>query len=287
MVPKDIETILRIAGADLGADPDEMIGLLAGEDESVPPLEELQRIEAQLWPHFNAWSPTLGGSSQHAQLVASTWVAQTYRQAHAAFLLREAELPESALANARCAVEHGVYLSLLAAVDSVDDVLDPLELEHAHHTRVVFPTEEGMPEFLPLLMKALTSVAGSRDPDVAKFEKVCRRLVTGDVVYRHYRMLSNVIHPGFGSASPFFLSAFAAGDFEDAVPVMEPAPLGLGDRVGLWLALGACGWAGWSADRLFGTEYFGPLLDATVRALGFIPLIISPPNEAGIGSLAP
>ena len=83
-------------------------------------------------------------------------------------------------------------------------------------------------------------------------------------------MLSSEVHPGFGSASLYFLAATArelAGD--DELP-KGPANFGVSDA--LLLAIDSCVWAGWSIDKLFAIEHFGPVIAPIADRLDLVPL---------------
>ena len=274
-----VEELIRLAASELEFDGDVAIGAFRDADASLPELIYLKEVESQLWKHFSAATPTLGERFPHAQRIAWAWVAVAHRQAHAAFLLSDKGFPDATCANARAAVEHGVYLSLLAAVESVDSVLDPLEAKYLHNAeRVLAGVEEELPEFLARMVEDIAGpLATSRDRNIEVFERVCDRLETGNEVYRHYRKLSSDVHAGFGSAAPFFLAAF--GDRDPSKPILSNEPVAVHTQASLWLALGGCAWAGWSADRLFEAEYFGPLLDSTVRDMDFLPLVLKPAPE--------
>ena len=275
-----LEDLIRRIGNEVGPDPELAIDALRSEEASLPTLAELEGVESRLWTHFSGLAPTLGTDFRHAQIVAWAWVSVAYRQAHAAFILYKQGFPDAACANARAAMEHGVYLSLLAAVGSVDSVLDPLEGAYLRNTEKIFGgMDEKMPELLSFILTDLAGlITSSRDPEVTVFQRVCERLDTGDEVYRYFRMLSNCVHAGFGSAEPFMLSAVAGRDPSE--PVLSNEPTDIHTRATLWLALGGCAWAGWSADRLFAREYFGPLLDSTVRSMGFMPLLLKSATDS-------
>ncbi len=176
----DVENLIRLVGSEVGLDPELAIDARPSEEASPPTLANLDRVESRLWTHFSGSAPTLGGDFPHAQLVACAWVSAAYRQAHAAFILCKQGFPDAVCANARVAVDHGVYLSLLAAVDSVDSVLDPLEGAYFRNAETIFGgMDEEVPEFLSFI---LTDLAGSTtlssDTKVTVFQQVCERLKT-------------------------------------------------------------------------------------------------------------
>lgn len=271
-----IEELLRRLGelTDFGIDPELAIRHLHEQEWPIPALDELEAFEDQLWRCFLATSPTLTENRPHAQLIAWAWVARTYRHAHMAFLLMQLGFADGAAVHARAAVEHGVYASLLSAVGNDDIVLDALHhafLEGAKRLVVKGDLEGDAPELVLRMLQALTGDEIGADTRWATtFEQVCDRLQTGDRVYLHYRMLSDLVHAGFGSAGAFLLAGAAAGSVER--PALLHEPLVPYIRTVLWLAVGACAWAGWSADRIFGTTHFKHTLDPTAREFGFRPL---------------
>jgi hypothetical protein len=266
-----LEHVLRRAGTEMGFDAGSLVAAVRNEQESRPTEDELFQIESQLWDHFLSASLAPVGEFQHAQLVAWSWIAQAYRQAHSAFVLYQQGFPDSSFANARCAIEHGVYLSLLSGVESVDSVLGPLEhsyLQNAKRAVPIVPEEET--ELLTnLIGKVLENVVGPRSKEITILEQVCNRLDTGKAVYAQYRSMSNLVHTGFGIAAPYAIASF---EHDADSPSLSHEVQFLGYRIGLLMAIGGCAWAGWSADRLFDVEYFGPLLDSIARNLGFQPL---------------
>ncbi len=201
---------------------------------------------------------------------------------HSAFVLYQEGLPDTAVANARCAVEHGVYLSLLAGVDSAESIVDPLMrkfLSQITKISEMVPDEQSdiMGELVEKLTIQIPERSNPSGPSVTVFEQVCNRLVTGDIVYLQFRLLSDLIHTGMGIAGPYVIAAAA-----------NPGPTGLnlrhspeflGARRAIWMAIGGCAWAGWSIDQLFGTDYFGALLETTVRDLHFKPLVLVAPSS--------
>jgi hypothetical protein len=105
-----------------------------------------------------------------------------------------------------------------------------------------------------------------------KVEQVCNRLNNGSRLYLEYRGLSERIHPGI-------LSMLFPTVFDHPSPV-DPGSRNTDDislvallaRHPFWLAIGACAWAGWAADRLFATDHFGPLLAEFAAEAGFAPI---------------
>jgi hypothetical protein len=113
-----------------------------------------------------------------------------------------------------------------------------------------------------------------------KIEQVCERLHTGGRIYQiEYRNLSERMHPGLTSA--IYPAIF--DDPEAADPALtrltKANAASCFIRRSLWLAIGACMWAGWAADNLFGTDHFGPLFATFPDDLGFVPIFAEEKSE--------
>lgn len=183
--------------------------------------------------------------------------------------------PDSACANARSAFEHAIYVSVLADVPDVDFVLDRLERHYIEVgrelTKGAIPDEDALSLLADILGKweASTSDIDASSAWVPRMRRVCDHLDNGDTIYGHYRGLSTLMHAGFGSASGFMVAAFGAGTPQD--PVLTHEPVVYETNLILWASLGACAWAGWSADKLFGFDHFTSVCDL-LRPQGFEPL---------------
>jgi len=269
--PDAFEEAIRIAAQSLGFDPAPYIAAVRADNASQPSIADLFQIEEALWKQFSAAEPECSGDRPQVQLVAWGWVAQSFRQAHSAFILHRLGFPDSAVANARSAVEHGVLLSLLAGVELAEDVLEALEFQYLRRAKASIPLvpDEAVAE-MDLVDTLLGNLTGQRATGVTAFEQVCGHLESGERVYLHYRGLSNAVHPGFASAGPIMLSAFKS--IEDELPTLSNEPVYIGTEMALTLAIGGCLWAGWSADLLLDNEYFGPSLSQIASELGLKPL---------------
>jgi hypothetical protein len=259
-----------------GQDFDQVLGAMQRDQESFPATEEMYELEARFWEAFQSCRPELGGATPHAQLIAWAWVAQLFRQAHTVFRLVAEGFPDSACANARSAFEHGIYVSVLADSPDVDFVLDRLERRYIEVGRELAKSgtaaeEDALSLLADMLEKwsALTSDMDSSSTWVHRMQRVCDHLVDGDTIYGHYRGLSTQMHCGFGSAEGFMVAAFGAGTPED--PVLTHEPVIYATKLILWGSLGACAWAGWAADKLFGFDHFASVSDL-LRPQGFEPL---------------
>jgi hypothetical protein len=245
------------------------------DQASFPPTDEMYETQSLLWEAFESCRPELGGTTPHAQLLAWAWVAQTLRQSRSAFRLVAEGYPDSACANARAAFEHGIYVSLLADAPDVDLVLDRLERRYIDVGRAL--AKGVMPDNatdLALLGDILDKWQSTSDIDpssdwVRWMKGVCDRLIDGDTIYGHYQGLSTLMHCGFGSAEGFLVAALSSGSPDE--PRLTHEPLVYETKLILWASIGACAWAGWSADKLFGFEHFTPVCDL-LRPQGFVPL---------------
>jgi hypothetical protein len=267
-----MDDILRIAAMQYGLAPDEVVEAHRSAMDELPSVESLHQIEGLLWNAFREASLVLGGPFPHAQLIAWTWLAQAVRHSHAAFHLEASGLADTAAVHARAAVEHGVYLSLLATAEDPNTVLDRLEHEYARTVNLALDTSDAdiqVPGIFALLIGDLGDTAKPEGTDwVSHFQQVCGRLRTGGLIYTHYRGLSTQSHPGFGTAAPYIVGGFPG--------VAKGAPIGLVHdpqvvdvQITLWLSVGASCWAGWSADQIFGVDHFGPVLSQFAPRLGF------------------
>ncbi len=274
--PPELEEIFRSIESDIpGFNADAVLQELVEWSASTPAHSELCAMHDQLWDHFSQISLTPTGDQRHVLLMASAWCATTFRHAHAAFLLGENGLADTARGNTRIALEHAIYLSLLAGTDNHTHVLDRLEVRfQAQWDRLIQSSRqlgEDIPDFVDLLLHGMPDVTPAEGTSwVRKVEQVCDRLETGYRVYDHYRMLSSEMHPGFGSAALYFMAAFTQMKRDDSSFPVEPIQLGT-DMV-LFLAVGACVWAGWSIDSLFGIDYFQGVVSDIAVTMSLSPL---------------
>jgi len=275
--PRIEQTYEAIAKA-RGDDPEEVVTELRNREASYGSMAKLYYLESTLWRVYKSAQPELGGRTPHAQLVAWSWITQTFRQAHTVFGLVSNGFPDCAFANARCAMEHGIYLSLMAGIEDVDFVLDRLEhryIQTGQKLSAAAPKDQ-VPEFLGALLEDVGDLCATPNPEsdwVRWMGKICERLENGDAIYSYYLGVSAYMHAGFGSASGSMCAAMGE-ELMEPVPSHEPAVYD--KKLELWLSLGACGWAGWSADRLFGTEHFTPACNL-LKPLGFVPLVVNLP----------
>lgn len=269
-----VESAFRAIALTQGHVPEEVVQALRDDQASYPSMAAMFGLEASLWKSYESSRLELGGNAPHAQLIAWAWVSQTFRQAHVTFRLVAEGFSDSACANARSAFEHGIYVSLLADTEDVDFVLGRLEQRYMQTgERVLLGADEHeVPEFLLEILKDWRSSESELVPDsawVPIMAKVCKHLENGDTIYSHYQGLSTLMHAGFGSASGFMIAAMSDNPRE---PTLEHTPAVYEVKHALWSSLGACGWAGWSADKIFGVEHFTSTCDC-LRPLGFKPLL--------------
>ncbi|MHB8246567.1 MAG: hypothetical protein ACYDGN_14705 [Acidimicrobiales bacterium] len=268
-----LEAGLRAVCEAVGLDPSVLGELLQEDRDGTPSIVELRRFAMRLWRYFlRTGPPALEGDGSHVRLVAWAWAAQAFRHTRMAFHLERNGFGDGVAAHARSAIEHGVYLSLLAELQDQGAFLDGLEATYRRQGRRILTAaiEEGekVPPALALFMDALGFDPGGSSRSEA-FEQVCSRLTSGDRVYLHYRYLSSLVHAGFGSAAPFMLRAVSGGLEE---PRLAHVPLVADLRRQLWPAIGGSCWAAWAVDQLLGSACFSGSLDATARAFDFMPL---------------
>lgn len=235
-------------------------------------ISTLRSIEDGLWKRFHETTPDFGGGIQAGvRFVAWCWVVQAFRQAHAVATLYEGGMADSSPANARAAMEHGIYLSVLA--------------DHAEPSAVVNVLEHSYLRFFDEIVARDDFPGALRDPLVelrdelpttqprrtqwwlAKVKQICDHLTCGEEVYIHYRALSAQVHPGFAATTPVIQGLIRNGRRQEL-----PIELGTVTPMPLWIAIGSAGWAGWSYDRLFDSDHFTDLLAERVHPLGFHPL---------------
>lgn len=251
-----------IADLTSAASIEEAKGVLAQIDAAVTgavPDAELVELLDELCAHFSTIDLPPSPHRPHVDLVASAWLGITYREARAVATLAKTDLLDASVANARVAFEHSIYLSLISDARDYLTILDALEHRFvAGWTEALNKTSEPEAQLLlPLLSSMdedLDVPAGMRW--VRRVDMICAKLATGEAVYQRYRLLSNDLHAGLGSASPYMLSGMV-GNGRSVVPNLVVA------RAGLDAAVHACVWAGWSIDELFGVELFA---NAVARA---------------------
>lgn len=231
----------------------------------------LLAIERMIWRKFLSARPELGDDHQQIKLIAWGWVVHTFRQMHAVARLHRQGLSDAGLANARSAMEHGIYLSLVAAHARPEEVLDKLESGYMRMFDEVVAAGHVPRELFPMVHEIRSEIPSITVPRTTewtkKIEQICDRFATGDNVYLYYRALSSQVHPGFGTASTVLDALAEEGTL--AHPAWEARK-----PTGLWIALGSAAWAGWSYDKMFHKNSFTKLLDEEVRPLDFVPLTL-------------
>lgn len=251
--------------------PDELRRLLndamavaAREAERVPENELLTMLD-ELWARFDDLVlPPTGRPA--LDMVASAWLASSFRQARAVGVLTRTGMPDAGVPNARVALEHAIYLSLIADARDYEAILDALELRSLNLWSEHFGKIPDAQAVLPFLAGMVADLDVPKQMAwVQRVEQVCGKLKTGLVVYSAYRGLTSEMHPGPGSAIPYMLPSIGSDR-------MAKEPVSFVARQALQLAIGACVWAGWSADTLFDVELFGPVVAKAAERLDYIPL---------------
>jgi hypothetical protein len=173
---------------------------------------------------------------------------------------------DAAVANARVAFEHGIYLSLIADARDYEAILDALEDRFVGVWKVLLASLPDAQALLTLLADIGAELDVPREMAwVRSVEQVCQKLESGDLVYAHYRLLTGEMHAGVGSAIPYVIPSTDS-------PGAPNEPASFAAHKALEVAVGACVWAGWSTDALFGVEHFGPVVAKAAKRLGYIRL---------------
>jgi hypothetical protein len=274
-----MEDVLRMLALELGLIPDEAVDDYRRSMAELPSLENLRLFEQAIWQSFLDFALESGGEHLGSQLIAWAWLAQAYRHTHAAFQLETLGFLDATAVHARVALEHGVYLSLLTTAENASTILDRLEHEYLRVVKLGLSVTDEVPVILDRIMSDLPGSSAEPGTEwVSVFKQVCDKLDSGDFIYSYYRALSSSCHPGLGSASPYMMAGFDSAKRLDA-PELVHVPLTHDVQLTLWLAIGGCLWAGWSVDRLFGINHFGPILDPIAQALGFHRLVRVEPGR--------
>lgn len=186
---------------------------------------------------------------------------------HACFGLCDMGFSDTAASVARTAAEHGIYLSLLAGWVDADTILDRLERRLRDSWPEVIAASAGGDVRVQGVFEAITELLPSvekrkADEWVTIAKQVCDKLVTGDVVYLHYRLLSGLIHPGFETAVPYLLTrSLGVGQR------MKRDPKFMHKDLVKTMAIAGAVWAGYAADALFDGGNFSDTCDAAARRL--------------------
>ncbi len=191
-------------------------------------LTELLEIDAELWHIFSHTEIPKHGENEHLRMLYLSCLAVTYRYAHSSFLLAEQGFRDTSTANSRVALEHAIYLSMLAQNDDRQRIADRMEALYLKYLREFEDTLTNSNTVLDDFFRATLSELPNLNPGPKTWtdfvEQICNRLASGDVVYSRYRILSNLMHVGFPSAEPFIYSMrYETGTVFDSSPVVNPA----------------------------------------------------------------
>lgn len=264
----------------------ERLSSVIGDDERLAgAIEGLQALGAQgpsseemlnsldvLWNHFVEFSHPTPVDEMPQIALLSSWLSATFRHAHATSILHGAGFTDTAVANARAAMEHAIYLSYIAATGDYEPVLKEFDDSfRSNWHRMIEGVETGgeaAPDVVHQLLADLPPITA--DPDtrwMRKIEQVCDKFEIGQVVYAHYRLASSLLHPGFGSAAPTLMTAMVS----ETLPAKEIVDISTSV---LPLAVAACVWAGWAADKVFRVDYFGDVVGEIAERAEILPLTL-------------
>jgi hypothetical protein len=245
---------------------------------ALPPSAKLSTYEHGLWQAFLSYDPPSAKHGDAKDLTALGWLKTTFHQAHASFLLASAGLGGIAVANVRAAMEHAFLLSAFSNTEDSETILDSIKSRHREGLERLldFVGRQDVPgaEVLEAIA-SLVPTGGSQDTKTwpQKIKQVCDRLDTGETLYLNYRILSERLHPRLYSA---LLPAVLDYPTADASTPPDPDASEADNfliQYYLWLAIGACAWAGWAVDRFFNTHHFEPLLAGFASELSFVPIV--------------
>ena len=259
------------------------------ESPKLPSFAVLSAREGDLWNTFLSYDPPSGDYGGGYEIIMLGWSTTTFHQAHAAFRLGAEGLGEVAVANVRAAMEHAIYLSALVGSGNVEIILKSKAFRHIKGLKnllafVDSQTPSAFAGLANILESSMSGVDESGAPRwVENVQQICERLNTGSQIYENYRILSERMHPGMGSAIyPASFDEPDSGGSRSIDPTGDVNTPSFLVRHTLWLAIGACAWAGWAADQLFATDHFGPLLAEFADELGFVPIFNTPQLEEEI-----
>jgi hypothetical protein len=251
---------------------------------AVPPSAKLSTYEHGLWQAFLSYDPPSAKHGDAEDLTALGWLTTTFHQAHASFLLVSAGLGGIAVANVRAAMEHAFLLSAFSNTKDSEIIIDSIKSRHREgfeRLRDFVARQDVLGAEVIEAIASLVLTGGSQDTEAwpQKIKQVCDRLDTGEVLYLYYRILSGWLHPGLSSALLPAVLDYPTADAStppDLSPSQADNILIPYTQYYLWLAIGACAWAGWAADRFFNTHHFEPLLAGFASELGFVPIVKTP-----------
>lgn len=224
---------------------------------------ELMETFERLWEHFEVVELPLVDLAPQVELTASSWLSIVYRQSASTSQLVRTGWSDGAVATARVAFEHAIYLSLIADGRDAIQLLDSLEGKYLTRTKslvAVLPEGEELTAMWNGMLEDL--VVPKNLHWVRDVEQVTKRLETGDGLYWYYRLLSGELHPGLGSIGPYILREMS--DRRPAVP-----PRRIAGVHAMEVAVGACVFAGWAIDEIFGTPLFASVVNPIAQRLDY------------------
>lgn len=229
-------------------------------------LTELITIDDELWRIINETHIPKQGESAHLRMLYLSWLAVTFRHAHSSFLLAQQGFRDTSAANARVALDHAIYLSLLAKISDRQRIADRMEALYLKYLKgfgdALTNTDTVLDDFFRVALDELPGLdPGSKTwSDIV--EQICDQLDSGKIVYSRYRILSSLMHVGFPSAEPFIYSVRYDTDPNfNWNPVINPASV-----IG-FMAVASCIWAAWSIDHILEEIYFGDRFDSFAARL--------------------
>ncbi|MCI2975523.1 MAG: hypothetical protein MP439_05545 [Ferrimicrobium sp.] len=244
---------------------------------TIPPSAVLSTYEHGLWQAFLSYDPPSANHGDVNDLTALGWLTTTFHQAHASLLLASEGLGGIAVANVRAAMEHAFLLSAFSSTEDSETIFDSITSRHRKELKRLLDFVGGQDVPEGEVVEAIASLiptGDSQDTETwpQKIKQVCDRLDTGERIYHEYGLLSGRLHPGL-----FSVLLPAVLDYPKA-DASTPPDLDASEadsfliRYDLWIAIGACAWAGWAVDRFFNTHHFEPLLAEFAGELGFVPI---------------
>lgn len=176
--------------------------------------DELLGIAQQLWQsHDPSLVPLTTPGDRAIVSMAVGWWRTTFRQGEACARLVREDMTDAAVANARSAFEHAVYISALAqcADDGcAGEFLEAREAEGLRTTRLAL-SDTGLtadPE-LEMLGRLFDAMPDRKVPKgfawANNLKLICQQLRGRDrLLYVSYRLMCGLTHAGFPSASVHF-----------------------------------------------------------------------------------
>lgn len=252
-------------------DQDAPLKTLADAYEAEVPVATLREIMIELWDFFNAL--TIHRRRDSLALLGVAWLSITFRNAFSTFALIDEGLVDTSPATARAALEHSIYVSLFAGSENRYRIAERMESLHAKHMNEAYEaasSPEGLEEFFNIVLEGFASTEIDQELSwSAKVEQVCKHhLLTGEVIYSHYRVLSRMMHVGMMSAQPYFFQLANDDQKFSFIPAVNPS-----NETSL-VSVASCAWAGWAIDEILGEPIFAGVLRPIAEQLELTPLFV-------------